>query len=1280
MPRLVTVISSLALGVLLAGCGGGDSTVVAASCPEIGVCTGFVGDLDYEGQGGGEGVGDGADGSGGIGAGGALGQFRNALVIVTFPDGSELGRAKTDPVKGMVTIRPGRDYAGALLIEVTGAPDASYFEEGKNEYVPFGADRRIRAIVPRITGNIGITPFTEAAYQLAVSCQGGSGPVSVCGQSLGQSNETLPGVGAVEASNEAVRVLTNRQFPASLHLSSITRLPFIVSDQTGSGEVSTTARGKYGLVNIAFSKQAAMYNTRADAPTLLAIEQLSQDLLDGKLDARTDGLQAVPAGSRTYDPHTLTSELSSALSQQSFRFGNSDALASLPELVSFGNVRYDSYFFDARLGSSGSANTVAIATETNSSKRTAGQIEEYVTPADDQRGFMVYGNLGSGGLFIKTDSANSSSKILVVGDNVNGELGTGNRASIDQAATIDLPGVLTHVAGGYGHTLVRLADGRVYAFGDNEFGQLGQGGEAGRPRRSLTALPVALPAGAIAIGASNAASFALLEDGRVYSWGASWGFGALGDGQADSVRATPMPVLEQGGEVLDGVVQLSARDNDVIVLKADGTVLTWGSFSQRASTVLPQLVQPGQTVATPIAGLPAGQPVRKVLTEQGLFVVLLGGQEQAGAVYAWGIHFDLSADGFLFDLQPRRVLNLPPVRDIMPGGFHGYGSRPFDRLTGMAVDYQSRYWKLRGRVAERYDPANPTAQRRPQGFGARPNCDECHTVRPAIVPQPPLTGTACGPLPSFKLSNGEPALVNANSDCTSCHNGGSLANGTVLPPLECVVPALPPPRPVVEAEPLTGRCELPLAHPPAPDGTFCSSCHNSIIAAPLTCSTETAPLPPPSATTATVTVAIDNVQPVVGNLIDGGVTNDSSPLLGGTTSARLLAGEAVRILNNGADIGVATLESSGAWRFQVGNLPDGNYSFSAQIQNAGGARGVVVTPPFRLSIATGNVTNAAQVLSADDNFRSNFSSQTGPVFSGGATDDSTPTIRGSLGNPLASGEKIVLRRLGPDGQIAETILRPENTTQWTYTDAGLSSQSRAEGAQYQYTAVVVGANGTESRPQDPPFSLIFDNVRPPTPRLASVFADAPGSANIAASQLGGDIPDGKGSMDPSLDVSVMVSGAPAEDRVELLVGSSVLGEVKTGAADSNGVRSGTYRHDHGISLAGDTVAAGQSPSSLVYRARLVDAAGNQSALSASRTVRVGFFDCQVLWQRAGANPDATQRDKYRNKTRRHTDTGYTYDQCTRCHENTRQRLKLPDPGTYWCSFNSRRLDQVLLPR
>src|SRR6185503_21328198 len=100
------------------------------------------------------------------------------------------------------------------------------------------------------------------------------------------------------------------------------------------------------------------------------------------------------------------------------------------------------------------------------------------------------------------------------------------------------------------------------------------------------------------------------------------GFGLLGDGNKNSTNATPAPVTS-----LSGVVQISARDNDVAVLRKDGSVLHWGSFPADPVAFTPGAVSTpyagGTPLPTAVAGLPGGVAVRKILTEQGVFAALL---------------------------------------------------------------------------------------------------------------------------------------------------------------------------------------------------------------------------------------------------------------------------------------------------------------------------------------------------------------------------------------------------------------------------------------------------------------------------------------------------------------------------------------------------------------------------------------------------------------------------------------------------------------------------------
>jgi hypothetical protein len=281
-----------------------------------------------------------------------------------------------------------------------------------------------------------------------------------------------------------------------LRVDDITRLPFIKSPTIGAGSIGIDARGRYGLVNGAFSKQAAMFNPGRQRPTLDAVVQLGADLLDGVLDGMAGSQPAVGAAARTYDPNTITGELSSALAEQSYRFGNNDSQLALPKVLNFGNSRYEGYLFDASLTAKGEAiDTVVGWVGDNNRGRTIGQ--PFNKLPNEARVYGVFGNFGHGSLYLKANTSDSQSKTYVVGDNVNGELGLGDTLSTGGLAKeIQLPGVLTHVAGGFAHTVARMADGAVYSWGDNSFGQLGTGGAAG----STTPVRVSLPRGALASG------------------------------------------------------------------------------------------------------------------------------------------------------------------------------------------------------------------------------------------------------------------------------------------------------------------------------------------------------------------------------------------------------------------------------------------------------------------------------------------------------------------------------------------------------------------------------------------------------------------------------------------------------------------------------------------------------------------------------------------------------------------------------------------------------------
>ncbi|WP_439953078.1 Ig-like domain-containing protein, partial [Escherichia coli] len=65
---------------------------------------------------------------------------------------------------------------------------------------------------------------------------------------------------------------------------------------------------------------------------------------------------------------------------------------------------------------------------------------------------------------------------------------------------------------------------------------------------------------------------------------------------------------------------------------------------------------------------------------------------------------------------------------------------------------------------------------------------------------------------------------------------------------------------------------------------------------------------------------------MTGNLTSGQVTNDTTPTIGGTGQP----GSTIHIMNNGTQIGLATVDGSGNWTFTPSTpLGDGNYLLRA---------------------------------------------------------------------------------------------------------------------------------------------------------------------------------------------------------------------------------------------------------------------------------------------------------------------------------------------------------------
>jgi alpha-tubulin suppressor-like RCC1 family protein len=235
------------------------------------------------------------------------------------------------------------------------------------------------------------------------------------------------------------------------------------------------------------------------------------------------------------------------------------------------------------------------------------------------------------------------------GNNTSGELGNGARTDQTTPVEVSLPAsagptAWAQVAAGTNHTLALTADGRLYAWGSNAWGQLGTGG----PEKAL--LPVALPppgkgAGTrwAQVAAGRYHTLALSTDGRLYTWGSNR-FGQLGE-STHAQHSTPQP-LELPRSLAQTVwKQVAAGDAHSVALTADGHLYAWGNNCAGQlgdGGVVRQLCPVPVTCPRPVAG-----GAWAWVVSGGFHTVAC---TATGELYAWGANrFGQLGDGGVVD-------------------------------------------------------------------------------------------------------------------------------------------------------------------------------------------------------------------------------------------------------------------------------------------------------------------------------------------------------------------------------------------------------------------------------------------------------------------------------------------------------------------------------------------------------------------------------------------------------------------------------------------------------
>jgi alpha-tubulin suppressor-like RCC1 family protein len=227
------------------------------------------------------------------------------------------------------------------------------------------------------------------------------------------------------------------------------------------------------------------------------------------------------------------------------------------------------------------------------------------------------------------------------------------------------------VAAGENSAYALERGGAVWAWGDDSQDELG---DAGLSTRRETPLRVRVPRAVVALAAGGWSAYALQASGRVWAWGDD-AWGQLGTAGGQAPRGTPRPV--QG---LSDVVAVAAGVSDGYALRRDGTVWAWG---EGVRGQLGDSCSVSEPVAHPSPACQATSIPLEVHGLRDVVAIAAGAftayaLRGDGTVWAWGDNTfgalgSRSARSIAGD--PVRVSSLEHVVAITAGSYGGYALR-----------------------------------------------------------------------------------------------------------------------------------------------------------------------------------------------------------------------------------------------------------------------------------------------------------------------------------------------------------------------------------------------------------------------------------------------------------------------------------------------------------------------------------------------------------------------------------------------------------------------------
>ena len=299
----------------------------------------------------------------------------------------------------------------------------------------------------------------------------------------------------------------------------------------------------------------------------------------------------------------------------------------------------DGYLYGAGANSQGQLGRGYLGAEKKLEPLEGKILNEKVVSFDTGKSGFVLAITESGKLYGWGNNTNGQlGKEIKTGDGVEE---TANYYATPSEIALPTQAAAVMVDAGAKHSLALTDDGAVYAWGQSYYGQLGLSLETEKNKLNVTE-PTRIPQEkfsgekVVQIATTDATSYALTESGKVYAWGDS-DYGQIGDGNADpSDKDLPDLVNAPVATLLSGVAKISAEGTTALALTEDGKAFVWGNMQSGQGGV----AQSAKWSSVPVQIKKTYDGVG-VETAAEIVDILCGGStnfllSEAGDVYAFG--------------------------------------------------------------------------------------------------------------------------------------------------------------------------------------------------------------------------------------------------------------------------------------------------------------------------------------------------------------------------------------------------------------------------------------------------------------------------------------------------------------------------------------------------------------------------------------------------------------------------------------------------------------------